>query len=526
MLSVALIVFREVLEAALLIGVVFAATAGIAGRGRWILVGVGLGLGGAIAVAGCAEQLAGLAEGIGQELFNAGVLFTAVLMLAWHTLWMSTHGREMLSATRSLSHEIQRGVRPLYALAIVVGLAVLREGSEIVLFLGGMLAAGSTNSGGVMVGGSLGLMGGALLGGGISLGLLKIPTRHLFAVTGWWIALLAAGMFAQAIAFIAQAGLISQLTETAWDTSLLVSDGSIFGQTLHALIGYIAAPMVIQVVGYLAILLLFGFTIIYTERSARNIAAGPRVATVSAVVYAMAALFTSALSPPARAGFTVYSPYVEQGEWEFEFRADRAVDDDDAKDGAEGLLYELGYSPTARWHTAVFFKSEREPAENHELTEFAWENIFQLTEPGEYWLDLGAYIEYAKGLTRSDEHALEWKVLAEKSVSNWVFTANPIFVQHFSDQDDPGVAFEYAWGTHYRLRPEFEPGFEAFGDIGEITHANPLALQEHFIGPNVRGRFNLNGTSKIVYNIGYLFGLTDETPDGAVKFQLEYEWRF
>ncbi len=526
MLSVALIVFREVLEAALLVGVVFAASAGIPARGQWILAGIGLGLGGAIAVAGCAEQLAGLAEGIGQELFNAGVLFAAVLMLGWHTLWMSTHGREMLGATRSLSHEIQRGTRPLYALAIVVGLAVLREGSEIVLFLGGMLAAGTTNGGGIFMGGSIGLIGGVLLGGGISRGLLKIPTRHLFSVTGWWIALLAAGMSAQALAFIAQAGLLSRLTETAWDTSLLVRDGSIFGQTLHALVGYIAAPMVIQVMGYLTILALFGYAIIHTERGARNIAAGARAATFPAVVYAIAALFTSALSPPAQAGFTVYSPYVEQGEWELEFRADHSVDDDDAKDGAEAFVYELGYSPTARWHTAVFFKSKRAPAESHELTEFVWENIFQLTEPGEYWLDLGAYIEYAKGLTRSDEHALEWKVLAEKAVSNWVFTANPIFVQHFTDNDDPGVGFEYAWGTHYRLRPEFEPGFEAFGDIGELTHANALAEQEHFIGPNVRGKFKLNNTSKIVYNLGYLFGLTDEASDGAAKFQLEYEMWF
>ena len=105
MISVALIVFREVLEAALLLGVVFAATHGIPRRMRWILAGLGGGLMGAVAVAAGAEQLAQRAAGMGQELFNAAVLFGAVAMLGWHTFWMKTHAKELTHATRALGQD-------------------------------------------------------------------------------------------------------------------------------------------------------------------------------------------------------------------------------------------------------------------------------------------------------------------------------------------------------------------------------------------------------------------------------------
>ena len=166
-----------------------------------------------------------------------------------------------------------------------------------------------------------------------------------------------------------------------------------------------------------------------------------------------------------------------------------------------------------------------EPEQGNVLTEFQWENIFQLTEAGQYWLDLGAYVEYAKGLEHGDDQALEWKVLLEKSVGPWVAVANPIFAKPFGE-DAGGVEFEYAWGTYYRWMPLLEPGFEAYGGVGEITNAQPLAQQEHLLGLDVRGVFTFDNAGRLKYNLGYLFGLTEGTPDGVFKFELEYEVRF
>lgn len=526
MFSVALIVFREVLEAALLIGIVFAATRGVAARGRWILTGIVVGMVGAVAVALAAEKISASVEGMGQELFNALVLFAAVLMLSWHTVWMKAHARELVASSRELGREVGSGQRPLYLLAIIVCLAVLREGSEIVLFLASMLAAGSTTSSGIVVGSAIGLFGGALLGSGIAVGLLKIPTKYLFAVTAWWIALLAAGMTAQAIAFLVQAGFVTNMTGIAWDTSQVVTDRSIYGQALHALLGYISAPMTIQVIAYGTIMTILGYALLRKESPAPHARDRHAKSSTPLTVSIAVAVLVAMSCPLAYADFKVYSPYVEYGEWELEFRGARSFDDDGGKDNAQGYVYELAYSPTTHWHTAVFLETEREPRSDFRPAELAWENLFQLTEPGEYWLDLGAYVEYSKGLRQSDDHALEWKLLAEKTVGRWTVTANPIFVKEFTEGRDPGVEFEYAWGTYYRLQQEFEPGFEAFGTIGEISDANSLSTQEHFVGPDIRGRIHLGKRDNLVYNLGYLFGVTDAAPTGTVKLEVEYELRF
>ena len=146
MLGALVIVFREVLEAGLIVGIVMAATRGVAGRGRWILIGIGAGVVGSAVVAAFAGVISEAFEGAGQELFNAGVLGAAVVMLMWHNAWMARHGREIADEMRRVGTAVSEGVKPLTALAIVVGLAVLREGSEVVLFLYGIMASGTSAS--------------------------------------------------------------------------------------------------------------------------------------------------------------------------------------------------------------------------------------------------------------------------------------------------------------------------------------------------------------------------------------------
>ncbi len=252
-----LIVFREVLEAALIIGVVLAATRGLPGRGRWISFGVGAGLVGAVMVAFSAEAIAASLEGLGQEVFNASVLFLAVFMLGWHNIWMARHGRELTQQMNAVGAAVSTGARPLYALLIVVGLAVLREGSEVVLFLYG-IAAGGSDSASMLSGGLLGLAAGAAMGALLYFGLLRIPSRYLFSVISWMILLLAAGMAAQGAAFLAQAGYLPELTSTLWDTSGVLPERSIPGEILKALAGYDERPSGIQLAFYISTLIVMG----------------------------------------------------------------------------------------------------------------------------------------------------------------------------------------------------------------------------------------------------------------------------
>src|SRR5688500_9510814 len=133
MLATLLIVFREVLEAGLIVGIVLAATRGLPHRGFWVAAGIVGGIAGACIVAAFAGEIANLFAGIGQELFNAAVLLIAVIMLTWHNVWMAAHGRELAQEMRKVGADVVSGERPLTALAVVVGVAVLREGSEVVL---------------------------------------------------------------------------------------------------------------------------------------------------------------------------------------------------------------------------------------------------------------------------------------------------------------------------------------------------------------------------------------------------------
>jgi high-affinity iron transporter len=258
MLATAIIVFREALEAALIVGIVLAASEGVPGRGRWVGGGVLAGLCGAIAVAAGADAIAAAIAGIGQEVFNAAILFAAVGMLGWHNIWMTRHGREMTRAANRLGQAVRDGSRPLWALAFVVGLAVLREGSEVVLFLYGIAAAGGSSSGAMAAGGALGLAAGVAVGAVLYLGLVSIPLRHLFRVTSGLVLLLAAGLASQGAAFLMQANLLPAFGDSLWNTSFLLSDESIPGRMLHTLIGYTAQPAGIQVAFYLGTLLLIG----------------------------------------------------------------------------------------------------------------------------------------------------------------------------------------------------------------------------------------------------------------------------
>jgi high-affinity iron transporter len=278
MLATAIIVFREVLEASLVVGIVLAASQGVPRRGVWVTSGVAAGVLGAAIVAAGAGAIAAAVNGIGQELFNAAILFTAVAMLGWHNIWMNRHGRELAAAAATLGKAVLGGSRPLYALALVAGIAVLREGSEIVLFLYGIAIASGVGGLGMLMGGILGLAGGAAIGAVIYLGLLAIPLRRLFTVTSWLILLLAAGMASQGASFLMQANLLPSLGNNLWDTSSILTENSMLGLLLHVLIGYSAQPAGIQVVFYLATLLVIGTLMRVMGRVPPNAPSRPVVA--------------------------------------------------------------------------------------------------------------------------------------------------------------------------------------------------------------------------------------------------------
>jgi high-affinity iron transporter len=250
MLASLVIVFRETIEAGLIVGIVLAATRGVPRRGWWVSGGIAGGVLGACIVAAFAGELGALFNGSGQELFNAAILLVAVGMLTWHNAWMAGHGRELAREVRAVGAAVAEGHRPLTALAVVVGVAVLREGSEVVLFLYGIFATGGTSVSAMLAGGALGVALGAAMSALIYLGLLAVPAHRLFAVTTGLITLLAAGLASQAVLFLQQADYLQGLATPLWDSSWLLREDGVPGRLLHTLIGYTAMPDAAQLMAY------------------------------------------------------------------------------------------------------------------------------------------------------------------------------------------------------------------------------------------------------------------------------------
>ncbi|MFH3479352.1 FTR1 family iron permease [Xanthobacter variabilis] len=250
MLAALLVVFREVLEAGIVIGVVLAASEGIRGRGLWISAGVLGGMLGSAVLAVFAERISNLFDGSGQELLNASILAVAVVMLVWTVVWMASHGREMVIQMQAVGKDVKEGRKPLTALAVVVGMAVLREGVEIVLFVYGIMSTGMESVPNVVSGGLLGLLAGAVVAFILYRGLVAVPLKYLFKVTAFVITLLAAGLSAQVVGILQDSGFIQSLADPVWNSSWLLSDEGALGRVLRTLVGYRAEPTGMQVIAY------------------------------------------------------------------------------------------------------------------------------------------------------------------------------------------------------------------------------------------------------------------------------------
>jgi high-affinity iron transporter len=275
-LAALIIVFREVFEAGLIVGIVLAVTRSVPRRNRWIGGGVLAGVAAACLVAAFAGALSQLFEGMGQELFNAAILAIAVIMLTWHNVWMARHGKEIAGEMRAIGQAVAEGSKSLLALAVVVAVAVLREGSEVALFLYGVAASDGGSAASLTIGGLMGLALGVAVCLLTYFGLMRIPPRALFATTTVLITLLAAGMAAQAVAFLQRANWLTPLDTVMWDSGWLLSESSIVGRALHTLVGYTDQPTGMQIVIYLAVILVtvMLMRLVGSERRQHAIAAG------------------------------------------------------------------------------------------------------------------------------------------------------------------------------------------------------------------------------------------------------------
>lgn len=230
-------------------------------------------------------------------------------------------------------------------------------------------------------------------------------------------------------------------------------------------------------------------------------------------------------SQPAFAGFKLYSPTVEPGEFELEARGYTTFDSDPGKNAQPELKLEAGYGIARRWFTTLGTTYAKDANNQLQSQEVYWENIIQLTEQGEHWLDAGLYLEYAVARGAGTPDELEGKLLLEKSVGRYLNTANLVFQREVGSGAGDATYFEYAWRTRYFISTAIQPGIEIYGAMGELGHVLPANQQDHRLGPVLGGILGRTDEGKWKYELGYLFGASDAAPHGTLKFSLEYEFR-
>jgi hypothetical protein len=251
--------------------------------------------------------------------------------------------------------------------------------------------------------------------------------------------------------------------------------------------------------------------------------------TRSGTVVALLTAGIAALAGSARADIgelKVYTPLIETGVLEFEYRGARTFDSDPAKNDAEAQKLSIGYGLTSWWFVEVYGAWARDPGGSTHFDGTEWESVFQLTEPGEYWANFGLLAEYERVANRkSDSDEIVIGPLIERDFGPVTADLNLMFTRQIGPNiTERGIGFGYRLQTRWRLLPQFQPGIEAYGDLGPIGAVNPLREQQHLIGPAIQGRFTLGSIpGNLQYNAGYLFGLTRGSPGGAVKLVLEYE---
>ncbi|HYM34076.1 MAG TPA: FTR1 family protein, partial [Steroidobacteraceae bacterium] len=467
-----------------------------------------------------AEAIASAMQGVGQEYFNATVLLLATAMLGWHHIWMKSHGRELARELSDTGARVTSGAASLSALLIVVAIAVMREGSEVVLFLYG-IAIGGANGHEIFFGGVLGLIGGAILGALTYSGLARIPQRHLFSVTGWLLVLLAAGMASQAAGYLTQADVLPPLADPLWDSSSLLPEHSLLGQLFHVLIGYNEKPTGIQILFLATTLSIIVLLSRLVERRAQMQRIGTK--SIAATIIATAALAGFFSSKPAQAADKIYTPIVEPGEYAIELRGHYERDGDQDVNGSQLYKFEFEHAPTSRWLTELVTEFEKEPGGTLKTTALEWENIFQLTEQGAHWVDFGVLTELERNLVDGEHYEVKFGALFEKSfgrqVVNFNLHAERVLVS------DSQTELNYAARWRWRRSQSFEPAIEAYGELGDIDHLGSLGEKPHSVGPGLVGATRFRSGAKLRYEAAFLLGVSSAAPNSTLRLQLEYEFR-
>lgn len=216
----------------------------------------------------------------------------------------------------------------------------------------------------------------------------------------------------------------------------------------------------------------------------------------------------------------VYTPTVEKGEKEIDFKSGTADQDPRKTVATVGL----GYGVNDWWFTEAYVKYAKEGGDGIKYDAFEWENKFQLTETGKYPVDVGFITEIE--IPRDSDEGIELKVgpLFQTELGKLQLNGNILFEKHFDAATSCPTEASYQWQAKYRWQPALEYGLQGFGEMGAWNDWDSANDQSHKVGPAIFGKFAVGKRQAIKYNTAWLFGVSDGAPDNTFRLQAELEF--
>jgi len=256
MFKIAIVVFREFLEIALLLGVIMAVTKPIRNSRTYIVLGALIGIVLAAIFALSTRAISTSFGGLGDELFDSCTILLTAAIISWTVVWMQGYTKKIKKDLSKLSENITAGRASQFMLVLVVATAILREGAEIILFVYSVSSVENIQGTQYLIGIGIGALSGLIIGVGLYLGLMKFAGKYVFKTSTVLLTMIAAGLAAEAAGILTSSGFIELYSDQLWDTSWLVSNESIIGKILNIIIGYDSRPNGMQLAFYLASILI------------------------------------------------------------------------------------------------------------------------------------------------------------------------------------------------------------------------------------------------------------------------------
>ena len=241
------------------------------------------------------------------------------------------------------------------------------------------------------------------------------------------------------------------------------------------------------------------------------------------------AALSVAIAVPAEADFKVQQPDAETGEFAIEPLGDFGHDPRRDHSGELSSAQEFEYGVNGFWRTELELEQEREAGsgESIKFSQVTWENIFQFTERGQYWLDSGFFFEFGKSTLADTSNEVTFGPILRKEFFHTINTVNLFIEKDVGGEFASGrPGFLYAWETRIALGTPIEPGFQAYGRPSSFEGFDSGWPQDTRLGPQLFGTINNIGPGTIKWNGGILFGIRPWAPLTTWRWQAEYEIHF